>query len=401
MSKVVVVLLDESVVSAVSRPPDATLVQYKGESVWDRGTAVATVASVRDAFGEPSSIVLVIGLSLLEIARPELPPLTAEARRALLLRDADRYFPTAAPLAVSWANDFAFAVPSALLETWVAAFSSIGTVDAIVTLPQLCARHGLDGAFGIPAGGGARGAIVLRDGALTDVRRMATPALSVAAESTSAESSFADATPAIMADRPLPLTDVLRSATTGSVALDDQLLDERMVVDARVRRQGRLLRSVVLLALAVLALGWVAARRQTRELDATRALASRLISEAAPARAATVRLELVRAEQRALLMADSLARGGASAAAVLARVGALLPKDAFVQRLEWDGVLWRLDGSASDAPGIVPLLDADPHFADVRVVAASTRFMDVGRQRESFSIAFRTREVRGGVRGAQ
>jgi hypothetical protein len=53
--------------------------------------------------------------------------------------------------------------------------------------------------------------------------------------------------------------------------------------------------------------------------------------------------------------------------------------------------VWRIDGSALDAPRIVPLLDSSPAFDDVRIVAASTRFLDRGQQRESFSIAFRTR----------
>ena len=102
-----------------------------------------------------------------------------------------------------------------------------------------------------------------------------------------------------------------------------------------------------------------------------------------------------------LRVADSLNSAGTTPSAILARLGALLPKDAFVQRLDWDGNAWRIDGSASDAPRIVPLLDADAYFSDVRIVAASTRFLDAGKQRESFSIAFRAKSPTSGGRSGR
>ena len=108
-----------------------------------------------------------------------------------------------------------------------------------------------------------------------------------------------------------------------------------------------------------------------------------------------LRLELARAELNLLAPQAS-----ASAAAVLARLGGVLPRDAFVQRLDWDGTVWRIDGSATNAPAIVPMLDGDSMFADVRIVAATTRFMDMGKQRESFSISFQTRQA-GGANGTR
>jgi hypothetical protein len=47
----------------------------------------------------------------------------------------------------------------------------------------------------------------------------------------------------------------------------------------------------------------------------------------------------------------------------------------------------------------VPLLDADSRFRDVRIAAASQRFLDAGRQRESFAISFRMKAADGGARG--
>jgi len=52
---------------------------------------------------------------------------------------------------------------------------------------------------------------------------------------------------------------------------------------------------------------------------------------------------------------------------------------------------WQIDGTALDAAAIVPLLDRDDRFEDVRFLSASSRFRDGDRTYETFSIAFRVR----------
>ena len=221
---------------------------------------------------------------------------------------------------------------------------------------------------------GEHGRLVFERGTLREARRMAGPTVSDAASRTL---NAAETVRAALAFIDVP----------GDSLLGDATLAARF---ASVRRM-RWLRSAALLCVASAALLWSANRWRDRTLASLTQRAAVLEVRTAPARQAQGRLSRAWAERLLLTAADSATSAGADPATVLARLGALLPTDAFVQRLEFDGVSWRIDGSASNAPRIVPLLDADVHLQDVRILAASTRFLDGGRQRESFSIAFRTR----------
>ncbi len=358
------------------------------EVPWTPSEPSTAVRRLQDTLGTAQSIVLVVGLGWLEIARPELPPLRASARQQLLVRDADRYFPLAEAAAVSWRDGLAFAMPATLLAEWVRAFGALGVVDAVVTLPWACARSGASGALHVDGGLAEVGLIIVRDGVVQETRRVASavPGASDLPRASAAGESAAHA---------FDVASVLRAATDAvNVSVHEQLLDADTHARIERRRSGRLLRSVAIAAAAVVALAWSADRWRARTYDALRVEATRLASEAEPARLALLRAQRAELEGELLAQADSLAGLGNTPAAVLARLGTVLPRDAFVQRLDWDGAAWRLDGSAFDAPRIVPLLDADPRFADVRILAASTRFLDGGRQRESFSIAF-TAQARG------
>jgi hypothetical protein len=197
---------------------------------------------------------------------------------------------------------------------------------------------------------------------------------------------------------PLDLAAVARGAQTlVDAPLDAMLLDSHLYRRFAGERRQRWLSSVAALLLATAAMTWAADHRRERQLEATNARISALTAAAEPALDAAGRLQRARAES------EELSSPEVDPAVVLAQLGALLPKDAFIQRLEWDGSVWRIDGSALDAPRIVPLLDASPAFDDVRIVAASTRFLDAGKQRESFSISFRARTAgsSGGASGGQ
>ena len=386
MSGSIAVLLDVSRIRALASASDATLVDVP----WDPNAPQDGARRLRDALGgasNTSSIVLVIGLGFLEIARPELPPLAPDARRALLLRDADRYFPIQGAVAVAWEDGFALGMPETLLASFVRAFEEIGVVDAVVALPQAVARAKQVGGFSTEAALGEHGLIVVRDGAVREVRRVVgVPSR----DSASAPTREVDA------------STVLRAALSArSTPITEQLLDGAAADIVQRRRRGRLWRSAALLAASLVALAWSADRRLDRELTAANEHLAQLASDAAPAQRAALRLDRALTEQQLLVAADSVNSAGTTPSAILARLGALLPKDAFVQRLDWDGEAWRIDGSASDAPRIVPLLDADAHFKDVRIVAASTRFLDAGKQRESFSIAFRAQALTLGRRSGQ
>jgi hypothetical protein len=365
-------LLEADRVRVLSASAPAALV---ADVPWNPDAPDDAAALLGPALSGASRLVLVVGLGLLEIAQPELPPLDPPQRRALLLRDADRYFPVADAVAVSWRDGLACATNAGRLAAWTEAFAQHGAVGAITTVVECLARAGASGSWTMPAGPGETGRVVIRAGIVQEVRRI--PATDAAASSAGMS---ADASPAP------DLADIARGADAAlDAGLDAMLLDDGLSRRFTRARRGRWARSAAALLLAATALGWAADRWRGRQLDATHARLRELTVAAQPALRAEARLARARREA-ALLDAGA----GDAPAVVLARLGALLPPDAFIQRLEWDGTVWRLDGSASSAPKIVPLLDADARLRDVRIIAASSRFIDAGRQRESFSISFRS-----------
>ena len=389
MSAPIGILLDSTRVRVC--PLDARIPVL--ELPWDPAAPDDVVARLRDATGGPEACVLVVGLGFLEIARPELPPLSRAARRSVLLRDADRYFPTESAVAVAMLDEIAFAMPAELLGRWVTAFDTLAPVRAITTIAHAASRavarnDTLTNAAVLTDGAlGEHGRLSFSLGTLREARRIAgpPPATSVATRDL---------------DAPLALREALGLIDDP----DDAVLgDAKWSARVRSERRMRWLRSAALLSASLVALLWSAARWRERTLSALQQQESALVASTTPALQAQRRLARAASEQTLLSEhAGPAARPGeALPADVLARLGTLLPTDAFVQRIEWDGTLWKLDGSASNAPRIVPLLDADPHFQDVRIVAASTRFLDNGRQRESFSIAFRTRSASPSVQGTR
>jgi hypothetical protein len=347
------------------------------DASWDANAPAEVVRRLRDVAGPSSRVVMIVGMGFLEIARPELPPMADDARQALLQRDADRYFPIEGSVATTWRDGLAFAMSAALLGEWARAFAALGPIDAIVALPTACADAGMSGTFvasyATELAEGEHGVVELRDGVLRDARRVG---------------GLRGTTNGTVLDAAQIARAILRG---GADSLSSQLLDTTLTRQLYRRQRHRLWRSVATLAAAVVLLAWSADRWRERTVLALEQQVRTLSGAAAASRQALARLERAATERTLLASADSATRSGTSAAQILARLGALLPADAFVQRLEWDGTAWRIDGSATDAPRIVPLLDSDARFTDVRAVAASTRFLDAGKQRESFSIAFRTR----------
>jgi Tfp pilus assembly protein PilN len=336
--------------------------------------------------------VIVIGLGLLEIARPDLPPMDVGARRAVLWRDGDRYFPLEEPIAVACGDEFAFAVPVRLLERWVRAVRTLGPVRAIVTAPQLLSRIADTGAWTLPAGEGERGVIRVRNGVLVDVRRELAPA--------NHPSDDATRTPREAPPSPVDPLAIGREALQWLDApLDLQLLDVPHADSIRRARQRRWMASAMLAAAAVVVLAWSANRWRDAQLVALDASAQQLKDRAGPALRAEARRARAQAEVRWLADAQQRSRDPNAPLPVLAQLSRVLPRDVVVQRLEWNGQQWRMDGTADNAPRLVPLLDADAHFSDVRIAAASQRFLDAGRQRESFAVSFRMKSA-GGANGA-
>jgi hypothetical protein len=384
----VAILLDTDRVVVLSQHAPGVLAQ----APWNPETPEEVVAVLSAQLPARTSAVLVVGLGLLEVSQPELPPLAPDVRRTLLLRDADRYFPVSAPVAVSWTNGFACAVDAQSLNAWTRAFGTHFTVRGTATVVECLARANADGSWTMPAGPGQLGRVAVRQGAVVEVRRQVDASVAAnenpgRAPSITVGTSAPQVRSAVTAAAgPLDLLAVARGAATlVNSPLDAMLLDESLHRQFAGGRRQRWLASAAAFIIAIVTLAWAANHRRDRQLDATLSETRAIAVSADAGMRASERLQRANAELGAIANART------DPGVVLERLGALLPKDAFIQRLEWDGDMWRIDGSALDAPRIVPLLDASPAFDDVRIVAASTRFLDGGRQRESFSIAFRAR----------
>ena len=415
MSLIVSVVLDTETACVTRSDGDRTGVVVR----WSPDAPDALAEAIRPLVGAPSAMVLVIGMGLLEIAQPDLPPLSFAARRALLLRDADRYFPVAEPVAVAWSHGFALAMPARLLAAVVRALSSVGPVRAVLTAPEIAMPLVVTGRLELPAGAGERGLLDVLAGTPRAMRRVLTAHTGLAG-SAGAGSALLGAS---HTERPVDRhTDgrrdqvvapvrVVTSAELGRDALhrvdaplDAQLLDAALRQSMSRSRQRRWVWSGVFAAAALAALVWSAGHWRDRSLAALQSEIVQLERRAEPALGALARAERAQAEQAVLRDAAARERSPDAPLTVLAQLTRVLPRDAFVQRLEWDGAQWRVEGTADHAPALVPMLDGDAHFASVRIVAPSQRFLDMGRQRETFAMSFRMRapsDRDGGAHGTR
>jgi len=340
------------------------------------------VDALRAVFGAPTALVVIVGLAFLEIAEPQLPPVPNDVRVRMLQRDSDRYFALREPAAVATDGSIAFAMPSALLASWIDALSAWSPVRAVVTIGEAAAAGGHDGRWAVPAGPGSTGQLTLLDGRVQEARR---------ARGSTAEK-----------ERTLTIAELAVGAWQASTAaLDVQLLDAAMRARLQRQRTRRWWQSAAFAAAALVMLAWSVDRWREKQLVALQGEAQSLELATAGARAAQERVSRAESEQFAIATADRRVALPDAPPAVLARLGALLPRDAFIQRLEWNGTEWRIDGSANDAAALVPLLDADAQFVAVRAAAPSTRYLENGRARSSFSIVFQTAGESAAARGAR
>lgn len=372
MSRRVVVLVE----AAQLRVMDAT--GAVAGVPWQRDRLTDAVDAVRARAGNASRVLLVLGGAHIEVAKPSWPPVSPALRRGMLHHEADRVFASAAPQATTLHGDLAFGANAELLTALRAAFSGSFTVDGIVALPVALAIASVGaGATGrvtwrFDAGDGAVGIAQLDGDTLADARI----------------GPLDDA--ALRGARAIDDALLLSALATATIAPQDQLLDRAGEEVLASERQRAWWRAAALLLVGVGALAWSADRWRARVEENTTAQVAALEQVAAPALAAQQRLVTASDEQA------RIAEDGATSAhtpALLARLGALLPRDAWVQRLEWDGREWRMEGSAVDVASLVPRLAADSTLLDVRTLAPSTRFLDNGRARGSFTIGFRERST--------
>ncbi len=383
MSAPLTILLEAGSVFVLPAGSEANDTSAVIELPWSPDAPDAMVDALRGRASAAGGIVIVVGLAFLEIADPGLPPIDADAKRAVLWRDADRYFPLTDEVAAVAVDDLALAMPALQLESFVRALRTLAPIRAVVTAPQLATRLLGSGSAVLPAAAGEHGPISVSNTRLVSLRRVR-------------DGSAPDGTPAPRAkpaDTPLigPLPLLREARAWRDVAVAHQLLHPALAAAFRRQRQARWITSGVVAIAALLVLIASADRFRASQLRWLESRAEALAQQAEPARRAETRR--ARAQSELALLADAQARQHAPDAplVVLAQLGRVLPRDAFVQRLEWDGQQWRAEGTADNAPRLVPLLDGDSRFRDVRIAAASQRFLDAGRVRESFAISFRMR----------
>lgn len=389
MSDVIGVAIESSSIRAARKSGSSFVL---AEAPFDANSPDAAIAVLRSKLGSVRGISLSVGLGFLEIAEPELPPLSAEEQRKVLLRDTDRFFPVDDALAVSAPDTsrLAFGTSSRLLQQWTRALEAWAPVVSIVAAPLAIAaavsvvhRSAPDGdrKLIVEAGPNETGLVLLQRGLLAEVRRV--PAQFQAALPDGAEA---------LSDLYLPGAKGAYAAAIGAISFagtsaSSMLLDSQLERSFRARHVRRQWSSIALATLSALALIYSIDKRQDRVLAETRQLADSLTRLAEPARQKRARVELLNREGDILRADDQTS----DALEVLALLGRSLPGDAFVERVNWDGVEWRIDGSADKAADVVPRLEAVPNLEAVRALSASTRFRDGNKTRETFAVAFRVR----------
>ena len=359
------------------------------ETPWDPTRPQEAIDALSAEVGRVRTIALAVGLGFLETARPELPPLAEADRLRLLRRDADRYFPLEGAAAVTdaKAGALSFAITSEQLQRWIAAFASWAPVRSVVAAPNaitvaLASRGTSSSVFTIDAGANERGVMRFADGVVEEARRVP---ISLAPSVLNGTRPIDDRR---IEELPGQYAAAIGALDSIKSPLSVMLLDAPLERVLRRNQQRRAWLSYFIFA-AMLFLTGTALNlsREKTFLETERAVAA-LTTAAAPALEAQARLNSLNEESRMLTVRQSNRDG---ALAVLVALSTVLPNDVFVQRLDWNGTEWHIDGSANQAATIVPKLDADGIFTNVRVLSASARFRDGNRMRESFSIAFQVK----------
>ena len=352
------------------------------EVPWNPARPADAVAALRQALGPTSRIALSVSLAYLHIKQAKLPPAPVAERRRILALEPDRFFPVQdQALAVSLANDdnLAFAIDADQLERWVSAFEEWAPVEVIEPAPLSIARAlgpTAGGTFAIAAGPDEQGVIELQHGRVRSARRMFGNGDAQAAS-----------VPATAGVGPSHLA-AYGAALGVAEPLDAMLLTDSQTARLRMRRFRRVVTAAVVCAIAFILAIWSVDRSRQRQLDRIR---QEIVALTPNAREAIDLRDRLAATEREASAITQLAAQRPDPLPVLAALSAQLPAGATVLNIRSNGSDWQIEGRAGDAAAIVPLLDRDERFDDVRFLSASSRFREGDRTYETFSIAFRVR----------
>lgn len=354
-------------------------VARKFEVAWSANDPTSAVATLRRELAQPDGLAIAVGLGFLRIARVELPPVSDEQRDQMVGLEPERFFTSRDEVlaAVAPGTSLAFAASRSWLESVVRAFNGWTPVERVETAP-VAATNSLGSVTGTYALAASvpdeEGILVLREGAIQSVRR-SRPSEEVfnAPVRGAVEMRYAAAHGAVLG---------LENPVAGTLMSEAA----RRVVRRRTLSRQVLAASAAAACLAFML--WSIDQSRERTLVALEARATQLLSEVEPALRAQAQLVSIEGERS--LISGVLSQRP-DAAAGLAAISALLPRDAVLMTARFSGGQWQITGTADDAAALVPRFDADARFDSVRVLAASSRFRDGQRARETFSLAFHVR----------
>lgn len=352
------------------------------EIKWNPAVPRDAVAVLRQHLGRVTAIGVAVGLGFTHVKHVPLPPVPDEERRGILTLEPDRFFAIEGGEIVAATmrdSDLVFAADAQMVESWVAELEKWGIVGSVEPAPVSLSRviemgTAPDGVYRIEASDGEVGSIEFATGSLRTARRV------------SAGESLGELRSAPTVGNVPPEFVTAYGAALGLDApVAEMLVTPALARRMQRRRQMSIARSAVNVLLAFAFAAAALDRSRSRLLEREQAEIALLTPRAAGGAALQSRLAK-------LDMELSVAGDGGSRAdpvAVLAALSRRLPPDATVMSVRADGDTWQVDGTARDAGRIVPALDADPGFDDVRVLSGTSRFTEANRTYETFSVALR------------
>lgn len=394
---------------------------------WTPSTREAAVADLRDRVGSAATVAVAVHPALLRIRRLRLPPLPAPERRRALALESDRYFASEKELAFSFpgADGLVFAAPEAELNRWIDALGPLGPLvriePAAAALARALSESGVrDAELVRPIPDGAEW-VRLQAGEIAAARRLFGPREVVTAEAMAGaaipagEASGQDAPPDTgnvapsvriyvepwpdgseagdgVDQAPAPDGVPPRFLAAYGAGLDrteswqagfvtgslEATLSRRQLR----RRVGVSLALVAALAFAVLSWGAYRDRVEAR-LDVR-------IAELRDAAVPVMALEQdVAALQRTLAALDRIEGSGPDVLASLRALTNTLPPDTWLRTVNVRGDEWQIQGTGADAAALIPLLENQPLFEDVRFAAATRRVQTQTESYDDFAIDLR------------
>lgn len=341
------------------------------------------VAALRAAFGGAPTIRLAIGLAFLEPADPDLPPVPALTRHQMLSLETDRWFPgvgASAAVALAGEGPLAFAIDSARLTSWLAAFEQWGSIESVEPAPTAATRTVRAGEVGevlVAAGPGETGVLRFAGGRLVLARRLP-HGVSVTASARDWRDAPHDA-----------------DAARGLLLSDDVPAYAQLLPSMARRTLARRRRLGVAFAWGALAAATCfAALAAERWRERTLGVIDAAIASEQPAAdaALTQRARLNALQEESALVSEMLP-DESQPSSVLAAIARRLPRDAVLTAVRADSANWEISGAARNASAVAVSMAADSAFRDVRSIGGTSRYNGPRGTEESFAITFR---VRGG-----